>query len=190
MALDGGEVGRDGRKTLRGQAPGDEFDLARGGRAAVHEGIPSPRDPHTDGFSRHQPVVGDAGGAQGLDVEETADGLFGSAGKDRIGEAHAGCQGAEEVPVRAGLALGRDYRSGKLQVVMPVAPVEVEAFEAGGGGQHEVGVVHGVGVHLLVDHGEEVLPGKAGHDLRLLGAHGGGVRLVHEAPGLAAPRAR
>ena len=63
---------------------------------------------------------------------------------------------------------------------MAVAAVNVEVFELRGGGEQDVRVVRGVGLELLVDDGEEVVAFQAGEYARLIGADGGGVRIVNE----------
>jgi len=53
-------------------------------------------------------------------------------------------------------------------------------FEKGCGGEHDVGVVGGVGEKLLVDHGEKVGPPESADDFIVVGADRCRIRTVYE----------
>jgi hypothetical protein len=48
---------------------------------------------------------------------------------------------------------------------VPVGLVDVELFHVAGRRQEDVGVVGGVGLEEIMDDGEQVVAGKAAHDL-------------------------
>ena len=58
---------------------------------------------------------------------------------------------------------------------MAVGSLDVLVFEESGGGEHDVGVVGGVGEELLVDDGEEIRARHALQDLCLIRCDGGGI---------------
>ncbi len=94
-------------------------------------------------------------------------------------DAHAPGEEAKGVVIALGLPPRRDGGAGALHVVVPVAGHQVVVLQERRGGQHDVRVVHGVGGHLLVHHGEQILAQQPLLHPRLLRRDGRGIRVVH-----------
>ena len=65
-------------------------------------------------------------------------------------------------------------------MVVTVGALDVGVLEKCSGGEHDVGVVGGVGPELLVHDGEEIRARHAAEHGILIGCDGGGVRVVDE----------
>ena len=88
-----------------------------------------------------------------------------------LGETHARCQQAEHFAIGLGFADRCDGRVVGQRVEVPVGLVHVVVFELRGGGEHDVGVVSGVGLELFEHDGEQVLARKAFDNLARIRRH-------------------
>ncbi len=114
------------------------------------------------------------------DAERLADDLFGRVAEAGLGEAHALGELAEEPDVGARFAGRLDGLLRELHKVVAVGALNVGVLEEGGGGQHVVGVVGGVGEEELVDDGEEIGAREAAAHGVLVGRDRAGVGVVDE----------
>ena len=139
----------------------DELDLARRRGRAVREGHVRPAHAEAHRALRAQTLVGDTGHRWIVRRERLPHqgGLV--LGEVRVGQAHGAREQLHHLPVGARLALRLDHRVGELHVEVAERLVEIGVLHGGGGGEHEVGVVRGVGEVLLVDHREEILAREA-----------------------------
>ena len=119
-------------------------------------------------------------GAQGVPVEGLARQGFVVIGEAGFGEAHARRQLTKDLGVGLGLAERRDRRLVEHHIGVAISGVHVQVFELGGGRQHVVGVVGGVGEEVFQHHGEQVVTGEAGHHLLRLGRHRHRVAVVDD----------
>ena len=85
--------------------------------------------------------------------------------------AHANRQFPEYLGVGFGFTQGRNGRAVQQHIGVAIAVVDVPVFELGGGRQHIVGMVGGVGHEMLQHHGEQILARKTCHHFRRLGRH-------------------
>ena len=166
-------VGRQRGQPLAGERLRQELDLARRGGRPVREGQigPAHLEPHR--ALRLEPLEGDAGHRGVARVERLADQVVLALGEMRIAQPHHAGEIPRHRPVRARLTFRGDHRAGELEMEMPVGPVAVGVLHRGGGGQHEIGVVGGVGQVLLVHDREQVLAAEA-LEHQLLVRHDGG----------------
>ncbi len=125
-------------------------------------------------------LEGDALHVGVVPVEGLSGHLLVAVAEARVVEAHAGRETPEELGVRPGLTLGRDRRPVEAHVQVTIGLVDVVVLEGGGGRQHDVREVDGVGPEELVHHGEEILAGQTRADALLIRRHRRHVGVVDE----------
>ena len=89
--------------------------------------------------------------------QDLVDDLVGRLVQPRLGEAHRGRQPPHQIPVRDRLAERLDRLVVVLQVQVPVGHVQIDPLELRHRGQHDVGVLRGIGHELLMDDCEEIV---------------------------------
>nr|GEU28155.1 hypothetical protein [Tanacetum cinerariifolium] len=113
-----------------------------------------------------------------LGVERLRGQLVVGLGKARMIEAHGARQQAEDLRVGLGFAQRRDGRVIGHHVQVAERQVGVHVLELGGGRQHDVRIVHRVGLEVLEHHREQVVAAEARLYLAGIGGDRQRVRVV------------
>ena len=98
----------------------------------------------------------------------------------RIIKAHVLGQQAEDFRIRLCFAQRRHGRIVRHHVQVAVGGVRIDVFELRGGGQHDVGVIDGIGLEMFEHDRKQVFTGKALRHFRGIGRHGQGIRVVDD----------
>ena len=127
-----------------------------------------------------QPLARDALQPAGWGIKGAVDHGIDGFAEAFVFESHALGERAEQIDIGAAFAERLHRLVGNLEVVVAVSGLQIFVLEKGSGGQHDVGVVGGVGEELLVDDGEKIGAHQSADDFVVIGADGRRIRVVDE----------